>query len=255
MEERSRVRLAKFMWLLLLAGVVFPVYFVIGAIWQNPDDPQVLANTARVVTALDRSIPFVPIWIFIYGAVYTFMVLPILTIRDGLLLRRTAMAYLLVLGVSYLVYVTYPITTKSFRPDYLQINDAVLWRWGAALEYFCDPPMNCLPSLHLGIAFIAGFSTWKADRLAGTIAIAFAALIGVSTTFVKQHYLIDVASGFFTASAAYAIFIRRLPRPAPDSDDAHAARLGLLKYVGVYLAFVGVLGVLFLVGFRPWHVR
>lgn len=253
MEERSRVRLAKFSWLLLLAGVVFPVYFVIGAVWQNPDDPQVLANTARVVTALDRSIPFAPIWIFIYGAVYTFMVLPVLTIRDGRLLRRTAMAYLLVLGVSYFVYVMFPITTKNFRPDYLLLNDAVLWRWGAALEYFCDPPMNCLPSLHLGIAFIAGFSTWKADRFAGTIAISFAALIGVSTTFVKQHYLIDVVTGVLTALVAYAIFIRSLPRPPRGSDDAHTARLGLLMYVGVYLAFVGVLGVLFLVGFRPWH--
>jgi membrane-associated phospholipid phosphatase len=254
MEERSRVRLAKFTWLLLLAGVVFPVYFVIGAVWQNPDDPQVLANTARVVTTLDRSIPFAPIWMFIYGAVYTFMALPIMTVRDGLLIRRTAMAYLFVLGVSYSVYVIYPITTKGFRPDYPQLDDKVLWQWGAALEYFCDPPMNCLPSLHLGIAFIAGFSTWKADRFAGTIAISFAAMIGVSTTFVKQHYLIDVVTGVLTALVAYAIFIRSLPRPARGSEDAHAARLGLLKYVGVFLAFVGVLGVLFLVGLRPWHV-
>jgi membrane-associated phospholipid phosphatase len=232
---------------------VFPGYFLIGAVWQNPDDPRVLSNTARVVTAIDRSIPLAPSWMLVYGAIYTSMTLPIMTIRDARIFRRTASAYLFVLGISYFVYIVYPITTKNFRPDYPQLNDTVFWQWGAALDYFCDPPMNCLPSLHLGIAFMAGLGTWKADRVAGAIAIAFASLIGVSTTFVKQHYLADIASGLVVACVAYTLFVHPLPRPAGDSKDVRGARLGLVIYLGVYAVFLAVLGALFLAGFRPWQ--
>ncbi|MDT5173731.1 MAG: hypothetical protein QOG37_982, partial [Mycobacterium sp.] len=69
----------------------------------------------------------------------------------------------------------------------------------------------------------------------------------------KQHYVIDVASGLLVACAAYAIFVHPLPRPAADSKDVRAARLGLIIYVGVYAVFLAVLGALFLADFRPWQ--
>lgn len=253
-SSRRAVRIEKALWLLLVLGCVFPGYMVIGHLIQDPKDPRVIENTRLICTSLDRAIPFAPIWIWVYAAIYTCSVLPILVVSDRLLFRRIAISYIFILLSSYVVFLAFPVSSVGFRPPVSSLDMRVFWEWGLALNYFVDPPMNCFPSLHLSIAFIAAFSSWKVDRRTGALALALASTIGVSTTFVKQHYLADVVGGILLAAAAYAIFLRGYPMPDPPrQEDVRDARVGFEQYVLVYLAAVlGICGTLFVLGFMPW---
>lgn len=115
--------------------------------------------------------------------------------------------------------------------------------------------MNCFPSLHISVAFIAALSCWKQDRVAGGAAFALASLITVSTFFVKQHYVVDAVAGIALATGVWAIVLR--PHVRDETPErVRAARVGLAVYAGVYLAAIfGVCGTLYLVGFAPWAKR
>ena len=49
-------------------------------------------------------------------------------------------------------------------------------------------------------------------RGVGVAASIWAALIGISTVYTKQHYVVDAIAGALIALAAYAVFLRDRPR-------------------------------------------
>jgi membrane-associated phospholipid phosphatase len=54
-------------------------------------------------------------------------------------------------------------------------------------------------------------------------AVFGALLVGVSTLFTKQHYVLDVAAGVLLASLAYVVFLRGCRREqVPDLDQQAA---------------------------------
>lgn len=77
-----------------------------------------------------------------------------------------------------------------------------------ALLYGADPPFNCFPSIHVAHSFVSAFALARVHRPVGIAAICAAALVGLSTLFTKQHYVLDVAAGILLAGVAYAIFLR-----------------------------------------------
>ncbi|MBI3183251.1 MAG: phosphatase PAP2 family protein [Myxococcales bacterium] len=249
------LRVEKGLWLFGLLCVVFPGYYAIG-LGPRPDDPKVVENTQRILTSLDAAIPLQPAWMFVYAAVYTSMLLPMFVVHDRGLFRRVGLAYLFALLTAYACFLVYPVTSNGFlRPPLDGFDTSTFWGWGLALNYYCDPPMNCLPSIHLAIAFTAALSAWKVDRPTGAAALALAALVGVSTALVKQHYVADVFSGVALALVGWAIFLRPYGRQVPTPPEvARAARRGLLHYAGLYaLTVFGLLLTLHLLDFRPWE--
>ena len=63
-----------------------------------------------------------------------------------------------------------------------------------------------------------------------------ASLIGVSTLYTKQHYVVDVIAGLFLASVAYVAFLRSYPREAVPELDRRLApvlALGILGSLGL----------------------
>ncbi|HUQ28220.1 MAG TPA: phosphatase PAP2 family protein, partial [Usitatibacter sp.] len=89
--------------------------------------------------------------------------------------------------------------------------------------YSSDVRYNCLPSLHVAQCFLAAFACGQVHRGVGTVAIAWATLVALSTLFTKQHYVLDVVGGVALAFAAHAIFLRTYPREAnPDRERVYA---------------------------------
>lgn len=240
------MRHEKVLWTLALIGVVFPGYFAIG-LTQDPEKARTLA------TPLDNAIPFSPAWMFVYGGVYTALLLPCFVVKDTALFRRTALAYLFTLVCSYFVFALFPVTTKHFRPEVSALDTRIFWQWGAALNYTIDPPMNCFPSLHVGTMTLATLATWRADRNVGYAAALVALLIAVSTLLVKQHYVADVFAGAALAVLAYEIFIASWTPGEKPASEIRQPRWGVLLYLGLYLfAIFGILLPLYLLGVEPW---
>jgi len=186
--------------------------------------------------ALDRSVPLEPAWALVYGALYLFLILlPVLVIRQEEQIRRTVRAYLLVWLTAYVCFLLYP--TLAPRPAEVIGEGFALA--GLRFLYSADPPYNCFPSLHVAHSFVSALACYRVHRGVGIVAALCAALVGLSTLYTKQHYVLDVLAGIFLAGVAYGVFLRSYPRaeiPELDRRLAPVVALGLLGILGLAVA-------------------
>jgi membrane-associated phospholipid phosphatase len=213
---------------LLLAALV-PVYFIINAITSG--------RTVFVPElALDRAVPLEPVWILVYSSMWVFAFLPAFVIREVELRRRAVLAYITVALVSYVGFLLYP--TMGPRPA--RVIDEGFFAWSLRFIYDSDRPYNCFPSLHVAYAFVAALTCYRIHRGLGIAALAYASLIGISTLYIKQHYVIDVVAGALSAYLAYLVFLRPYPRDAVAAADRRRAPLRVLPAIGVFGVLVAV---------------
>jgi membrane-associated phospholipid phosphatase len=174
--------------------------------------------------ALDRLLPLQPAWALVYGSLYMFLIaLPVFVVRQDEHLRRTVFAYLLVWLVAYVFFIAYP--TVAPRPA--EVTGQSFGAWGLRLLYSADPPYNCFPSLHVAHSFVSALTTFRLHRRVGIAATVAAALVGLSTLFTKQHYVLDVIAGVFLAGVAYLLFLRGQSDHAPDPHRRAAPMLAI----------------------------
>lgn len=181
--------------------------------------------------AWDGRVPLVPGWSLVYGTFYLFLiVLPVFIVRRRDLLHRTFLAYLAVWGAAYVCFVLYP--TVLPRPEEVPGNG--FGAWGLRLLYSHDAPYNCFPSLHVAHSFLSALACRRVHRGVGLAALLCAALVGLSTLFTRQHYLLDVAAGILLAVAADALFLRKRRGdavPGPEHRAAPVLALGVALFV------------------------
>lgn len=186
--------------------------------------------------AWDRVLPLQPVWALVYGALYLFLILlPVFVVRQEEQIRRTVWAYLMVWIAAYVCFLAYP--TKAPRPAEVIGEGFVVW--GLRFLYSADPPYNCFPSLHVAHSFVSALTCYRVHRGLGIAAAFSALLVGVSTLYTKQHYILDVIAGIFLACVAYAVFLRSYPReeiPELDRRLAPVLALGILGILGLVAA-------------------
>lgn len=221
---------------LLMAALVSLVPFYIFIAETMPGRP---LHAPEI--ALDRAVPLHPSWALIYGALYLFLILlPVLVVRQEWLIRRTLLAYLMVWLTAYACFFAYP--TVAPRPAAERLAGSGFAVWGLRFLYEADPPFNCFPSLHVAHSFVSAFACSRVNRGLGRVSMLCAALVGVSTLFTRQHYVLDVVAGVGLAGVAYLAFLRGGPGDAiPDLDRRVAPALA-----------VGVVGIVAIVALCFW---
>jgi membrane-associated phospholipid phosphatase len=209
--------------MVLLAALV-PFYIFIGE-----------SMPGRVLHApalpLDRMFPVQPAWALVYGVLYLFLiVLPVFVVRQQEQIRRTVLAYLMVWLSAYVVFLTWP--TVAPRPPIVTGNGFIAW--GLRFLYDADPPYNCFPSLHVAHSFVSALTCYRVHRRVGIASIVCASLVGLSTLFTKQHYVVDVLAGIALAYAAYFVFLRGYRDEIPELDRrlAPVLAMGLMTVLG-----------------------
>jgi membrane-associated phospholipid phosphatase len=167
-----------------------------------------------LTTAWDRAIPVVPAFVWPYELCYIFPFSSLLVVRDWRRFDAALLASALASASAFVVYLALPIAFP--RPP---LGDGLAERV-LALEYAADfsPGANNLPSLHVALSWIMGRAMLgQRSRIADVAVVTVVLAITLSTLFVKQHLLIDVAAGIVWALAAWAV-ARRLLRSRRDDE-------------------------------------
>lgn len=203
---------------------------------------------------IDYLVPLAPYWIVVYLGLYTILFAPIFVIRDRFLFRQVAYTYLLTQVASWILFLVFPVK-MILRPAMADLTANSYVTWLTKLTYYLDPPNCTFPSMHVAMAAVAAMSCWKVDRYIGKIALTFTGMIGVSTLFVKQHYISDVFMGYILAYTSYYLVLKYYPIKDIPKGHLRMHRSNSIYLVLMYITFMLVLGYLYVSGWTPWKTK
>jgi hypothetical protein len=185
-------------WSVALGAIWAIGYFTLGARTRQ-------APTFDPSTALDAWIPFVgwAVWPYLLGIVG--IALPASLIRSRGLFLRAAVAYAMVIVLSFLVYLLLPTDAVSLRqyPSTSRLDS--LTAWAIYTLYAIDPPTNLLPSLHVSLGTLSALTLSKEHAAYRPLAYVGWAILAASVCGVKQHSALDALSGTLLALAAFSV--------------------------------------------------
>ncbi|MFQ5769266.1 MAG: phosphatase PAP2 family protein [bacterium] len=179
----------------------FKISLIFYAIWivsfQIVGRYAATLNTHDPTMAIDQMIPLLPDFIWFYELCYIFPLFPLFVIQDFHRLNITLLSIILANVSAFVVYLVYPVAFP--RPELGQsIAEKIL-----NLEYATDfyPGANKLPSMHVTFAWFVYFAVrgQKLGKIGEMFIFFLTVMITISTLFVKQHIVMDVAAGVLWA--------------------------------------------------------
>ena len=187
------------------------------------------------LSAIDRTIDFDPRWIWAYQSVYLLLAIVPWMATTRRELRQYARGFLVLSAVGFAFFLLLPI--RGPRPD----TDAAGFMFRVLRSY--DQPVNCFPSLHVGLAvytvlFGARLArdrmTVSTRRAVVSLAWLWTTLIAYAALATKQHYALDLPAGALVACVCHGWNCHNLQR-----SMAHAERPTVRQ--GLFRGPVGVL--------------
>lgn len=205
----SRLNEPRFSHLRLLGGWI--VYFLLFFLTEN----LIPANRCHVIhCALDDRIPFNEYFAVFYCFWYVLLAASLLyfLLYDVESFRRLQIFIIITQAVAMLAYILYP-SIQHLRPAVMP-RDNVFCRI-MSLIYGFDTPTGVCPSLHvaysLGIASV--WLKYKPAPKAWKAFVVFSvAAISLSTAFVKQHSVVDIAAAMPVGALAEYFTYGGIPR-------------------------------------------
>lgn len=157
---------------------------------------------------IDRMIPVMPIWSYVYIGSYVFWVISyIIASRDSREhLGKIMVADIITKMLCFIIFVAVP--TTAVRP---MINGDGCGAWLLKMVYEADLPDNLFPSMHCATSWLSFRFLMKAKKthiLGKIVAFISATAVFVSVLFTKQHVILDVVSGVLVAEIGVQIGFR-----------------------------------------------
>jgi membrane-associated phospholipid phosphatase len=190
--------------------VAGPVCLLITlALYLASNHFQVFRPRELYFSPLDRAIPFIPISFWLYASGLLFFPTVYFLNRCTVSLNKHLYSFLALILVSVLVFQLLPTTyPRGLYPLPMDTDPAtrflIHWFWEV------DRPTNCAPSLHVSISFLIAFGFIDDQKPYFPWILAWAILLSISTLTTKQHYVVDVLSGFALAVFLFWFFHRHL---------------------------------------------
>jgi len=182
-------------WQFIVAILVFS-YFELGYLWSGSDHSAY--DSIDATFAVDHALPLIPFFIVFYMIGYLFVFLPCFLLREKSEFFWGVTTFIIMLSVAFLFFKYLPIymhKTYAFGDDGF-----------SKLTYFqqtADVSYNNCPSLHVALNLFSWFVLLHRWPKIFIWLIPLPLLIIVSTLFVKQHLVIDVASGILLGILGY----------------------------------------------------
>jgi len=181
---------------IVMFGIWSGLYFYIARTRIN-------AEKHSMFVEFDKMIPFIPEWVWVYLTVYMIFLIPLFGLSDRRLLKTVMSSYITVMLICYVFFYFYPVEYP--RPEFVVKDFST---WALSLVYKNDKPWNCFPSSHCAMAMMAALVLLEINWFFGLWGMAVAISIGISTLFIKQHFIIDVISGFSLSILVYYVFFK-----------------------------------------------
>jgi membrane-associated phospholipid phosphatase len=173
---------------------------------------------------VDQVTPFLPNTVWIYVSEYLFFFFIYHLCRDMVNTNKYLYSFLTLQILSVTIFWLWPTT---YPRDQFPLPADLNW---FTYELFSrlratDTPANCCPSLHVSSVFLSSFIFLDEQRKKFPFIFLWGVLISISTLTTKQHYLVDVVSGFCMAVILYWTFHKMIPyRPVVGMGGVHAKR-------------------------------
>ena len=190
--------------------------------------------------ALDDMIPFCEYFLipYLFWFVYVIGMLVYTLFFDTEAFSGMMWFIIITYSVTLVIYFLFP-SAQHLRPAIFPRHN--LFSYILAHYYAFDTDTNVCPSIHVIGSFAAMFAAWHCKRfraLPWRLAFAAAAiLISISTVFIKQHSVLDIAAALAICFIAYSVVYsglldrfrekRRVPatatariQPKPESADS-----------------------------------
>jgi membrane-associated phospholipid phosphatase len=151
----------------------------------------------------DLRVPYKPEYVWFYLTVYPFFLVPFFVLNDKRLANTVMLSYLTVMVICYSCFLLYPV---EYPRTELPVN--TFSTWALKMVHNGDRPWNCFPSSHCALSLMAALVLFEVNPWFGAWGIASAFMIGVSTLFTKQHFIIDWVAGFGLTSVVYYAFFK-----------------------------------------------
>jgi membrane-associated phospholipid phosphatase len=186
---------AKYVFMTTLPYII--IYFILQS--------ALVINTSYNLTiGLDKLIPFVPEFIWIYHSIIPIFILTTVILIEKRPVFFTAIASIVFASVVMLLFYTF---FPAFYPRD-GYTEASLSGFLVEVTRGIDGSNNTFPSGHVTFAwlmvFFIGLSNFsKEHRWVQPVYILWASLISVSTLVLKQHFIVDVFSGMALATMCY----------------------------------------------------
>ena len=174
--------------------------------------------------ALDDAIPFCEYFLIPYLFWFVYLIgtlaYTLFWDRDGF--RRMMWFIILTYSVTLLIYLLFP-TCQHLRPQTFA-RDNPFTRF-VAYFYRFDTNTNVCPSLHVIGSFAACFALWNTERFSSkswrAANVVCCVLICISTVFMKQHSVLDVAAALPLCLGGYVLcYLTNPPRRVKISSSA-----------------------------------
>ncbi len=156
---------------------------------------------------IDEAVPFIPLSVWFYISEYLFFPVVYFTCRDLVNLNKYFYSFLFLQTISVLIFIVWPTTYPRELFPLTENVDGVTYFIFNLLRT-ADTAANCCPSLHVSSVYLSVFIFLDDQRGKFPFFFIWGTLIALSTLTTKQHYMVDVFSGFFMALGTYWIFHR-----------------------------------------------
>jgi membrane-associated phospholipid phosphatase len=184
---------------------IIPLVIIYSALYLIANKFQLfpVANVPKV--SLDLLFEFNQHWVWVYLSSY--LSIPTMYILYFYRIRKIfTLNFMLLTVLSFLIFMFYPTSVDRSIIHYENMN--YLYKFVFKLLHSADSPTNCIPSLHVSTAGIIFFLFIDQKEFKYSIlSFVYVILVGLSTMFIKQHYFLDVLTGFLMAFIVYIIYI------------------------------------------------
>lgn len=177
-------------------------YFSTGYLLTNRFP--VFTPTYLTVLPFENYIPLIPWTSIIYLSDFLYLFIVVFLLQRSKI-DRYFFSFIIMATIHFVVFLFFPtIYPRELWP--LHIN--YLFDYPMMLTRWMDAPLNCFPSLHVGVCFLGSFFVLEGRKKWFPLFFVWAVLIALSTLTTKQHYFIDVVGGAILAIFSYWIVFR-----------------------------------------------
>ncbi len=167
-----------------------------------------------VLTWIDHAIPLIPWTIWIYVSYYAFIIAAYFFASGHKAEQQVyAGAMMLSAVIGCVIFIFFPTEIPRDLYPWLGRSDMHTKMLDAIRE--ADRPVNCLPSMHVCMTFIAAVTYSITSRRTWAKALAWFWFVAIcfSTMSTKQHYFVDVLAGFGLGVSCCALMLQRYRVP------------------------------------------